>query len=278
MARRSIAILPGIQPHVAPIDPTLGGARFDQPGRTITILADIPGGPKAGTYTLLPGSYATLPGAYRVEASPSSGLDLAAGSIFGAADGRYLVAAVSGYDGTSIRSGIPQTWSVMSEQTWRRYTEVVSSGGNEFFAQLARTAGFAPPPLPEDAGRLALNVTNALALNASLRSDAAFGRGGQVDIAAPKIAVASSPTGIGADYLVMTPESIGNLKASSVLLGGIRSGELAGDRVTIKASDILVADQRHQRPGQSRADPDGQQCGHARARQRHQSRRRRAGW
>ena len=124
----------------------------------------------------------------------------------------------------SIRSGTPQTWSVMSEPVWRRYTEVVSTGGNAFFAQMAQSAGVTTPPLPEDAGRLALNVTNALALNATLRSDAApGGRGSQVDIAAPKMAVASSATGIDADYLVMTPESISTLQSSSVLLGGIRS-------------------------------------------------------
>lgn len=214
----------------------------DDPGRTITLLANVPGGPAAGTYTLLPGSYATLPGAFLVQAAGTSG-DPLAGTAIRAADGTYTVAATTGYTGFSTSGIRPSAWTVMSRPTWGQYSEVVSTSGNAYFAAQALAAGNAAPPLPADAGRLALDITSSLSLAATpLFERGEGGRGGQADIAAGKIAVVAEGTSMnGLDgYLVLTPETIAALGAESVVLGAVRSTEATGDRLNVSATDILV--------------------------------------
>lgn len=232
------AILPGRQPVVAPVDPALNDLQPDAPGRTLTLRVDIPGGPPAGTYTLLPGEYATLPGAYRVQQVADR--DLAAGAVITEADGGHLVGASLGWSSGGPSSARSGAWSVKPLAAWGRYSEIATSGANAFFAQRAGSPASRPPRLPNDAGTLQLQLSEELAVGAApFFGRGPGGRGGQVDIAAERIAVVSGSAALDG-FLVLNPGTIAALAAESVVLGAIRSSEADGDRLDVRASEVVV--------------------------------------
>lgn len=243
------AILPGQQPLVAPVDPN-GYSNLvpDVPGQTLTLLSDA-GGLKAGTYTLYAGSYATLPGAYRVQALPSTG-DLPGGANSTLADGSVVVAGRLGLNGTEYAASRTAGYRVFDDAAWRQYSQIVTTTGGKFFAGQAAAAGVAPAPLPADAGRLSIAVSaveQALRAQAQLNFGvAAGGRGGQVDIAAARIAVVSSALQAGleaelAGFVVLSPAEVRGFNAASVLLGATRVTDFGGDYLTPVADSIRIA-------------------------------------
>jgi filamentous hemagglutinin family protein len=244
------AILPGAQPFVAPVE--LNGYSNlvpDLPGQTITLLDDVPGLP-AGTYTLLPGAYATLPGAFRVQVQPTPTTEIKAGTVLPQLDGSYIVAGKSGTNGTEISSSLNLAYRISSKDSWSQYSDIRTSLGSVFFANLATKRGVAAPPLPTDAGRLSLTLSGIGRIfenDAVIRFDRAAGsRGGRVDISAEKIAVISdsllpSLEASLADYLILSPSEIDTFGSTSLLLGGTRTSDIAGDKFTVGARDIRIA-------------------------------------
>ena len=246
------AIIPGVQAFAAPVDPEMTkearSASAGVVGQTIKLLSDV-GALKAGTYTLLPGSYATLDGAYRVELNGQS--DVPSVTNYTQVDGTVVVAGQLGVNGTALASRTLGV-SVQSGDVWRKYTQITSTKGSDFFNGQAVKAGIAPAALPADAGRLTLvvrAVDSALKTGADLKfgvDSARKGRGGKVDIAVQKLAVVSADRTkeLAADtagYLVLRPQDIRNFNATSVLLGGTRVSTAAGDLITNFASDIKIA-------------------------------------
>jgi filamentous hemagglutinin family protein len=236
------AILPGVQPAVAPVDPE-GYSNLvpDLPGLTLTTLASVPGLP-AGTYTLLPGSYAVLPGAFRVQALPSS-TDTRPGIAVPSFDGTLTVAGRTGYLGTTIQSGRTLGYSIQSGPVWRQYSEIVSTSAGSFFSNLAAERGTAIPQRPADAGRLALIGTKLAFAATPLFGRGPGGRSGELDISSAQILVLGEGRDRARDegnFLVLTPEQIDRFGAGSILLGAVRASESGGDRLTTGATDIRV--------------------------------------
>lgn len=239
------ALLPAYRAKVAPVDLVeLGNPAdasdpaFNDIGRTLTTLRDLPGLP-AGTYVLLPGAYATLPGAFRVQQLPGTA-DTAAGTRQRLDDGTFVVAGRLGLSSGS-RDARTAAFTVQPAAVWRQYSEIQSSGGSAFFAARARRDGNAPAPLPIDAGRLTLVVSERFELGADLVfRRPRDGRGGQVDLAAPRLQVGDAGSPVLPDYTLVTPDDVHGLNAQSVLLGGVRLSEAAGERIDVVASDITV--------------------------------------
>jgi filamentous hemagglutinin family protein len=244
-------IVPGNQPFAAPVDPQ-GYSNLvpDAVGQSITLLSDVPslGLEKGKSYTLLPGNYATLPGAIRVQALPAATRDSAPNTQFQNQDGSIVVAGTYGVSGTSIDTSRTIGFNLMSRDVWQQYSEIKTTLGTPFFTAQAKERNTPPAALPADAGRLAFTVAERILTGAQLRFDLAEGgRGGLVDLSAPKIAVVSPElTALGTSltqsgYLVLTPQDVRQFNASSLLLGATRSNSILGDTLTIGASDIRIA-------------------------------------
>ena len=60
-----------------------------------------------------------------------------------------------------------------------------------------------------------------------------LGRGGEVDIAAPEIAVVGAGGTAPDGYLTLTPQAIASLDATSVLLGGTRTNTNGTDQIAV---------------------------------------------
>jgi filamentous hemagglutinin family protein len=244
------AILPGAQPFAAPVD-LFGYSNLisDLPGQTITLLDDVPG-LRAGTYTLLPGAYATLPGAFRIQVQPTPTTEIKAGMVLPQLDGSYIVAGKSGINGTQISSSLNIAYRISPKESWSLYSDIRTSLGSTFFANLAAKRGVSAPPLPSDAGRLSLTLSGigrTFETDALIRFDrAAGGRGGRVDISSEKIAVVSDSLlpklqSSLADYLILSPSEIDAFGSTSLLLGGRRTSDIEGDKFTVGARDIRIA-------------------------------------
>ncbi|MGH8446733.1 MAG: filamentous hemagglutinin family protein, partial [Solimonas sp.] len=99
------------------------------------------------------------------------------------------------------------------------------------------------PRLPADAGQVVLAATSSMTLDATMRFGAAEGgRGAQVDIVAPRIAVTGASTPGGVDgYLTLDADRLSGLGAESLLLGGTRTQGSSGVTIAAAASDVLIA-------------------------------------
>jgi filamentous hemagglutinin len=248
------AILPSLKGEYAPFDPNYnlvrtatnsnGVARTDiKAGESIYIsgvkgLAD-------GDYTLLPARYALMPGAYTVETSSKS-LDRQ-GSV-AQLDGSTLV---SGYrvNGNN-RSTENAVYRVASADVFRPEKGAVSrapaeyrlNNGSTFFSDLAADSGIAAPRLAKDAGQLAINAGEKLALDLTVKADKAQGaRGSIVDISSENIQVVSVVDAEVNDALQVTTSALNSLNAESLLLGGIRTSTTDGFSIETNANKVTFA-------------------------------------
>lgn len=195
----------------------------------------------AGTYPLLPGYYALLPGAHVVTrpAAAKALMDLVPGTATTLVNGQKVLAgrfaaAASGetearWSGFVVRPG----GEVLREAEYR-------IGGNGFYADAAAAAGNAVAQLPADAGRLSIAATEAIAFGGVLKSlPAAGGHIGEVDIAAPNIAIVvqAGQSGTPAGFVELEAGRLSELNAS-VLLGGTRSDVAAGTAVRVVAGEV----------------------------------------
>ncbi len=206
----------------------------------------------AGWYTLLPARYALLPGAYAVQMVKGSESTFSAVRTNILADGTTLMSGRLGDSFSGTANELGSSWRVMSGTVLRQYTEYNEASANSFFAsetfKLAQYRengqNIVTPRSPIDAGSVVFKATQALTLDGSLKSSAPGGRGGLVDIVAAKIAVLGAGQD-GADlkangYLVLDATSLSGFGASSLLIGGMRSGDPRGIRLEVSATDIVV--------------------------------------
>lgn len=238
------AVMPGYSGNVAPSGSGLGvGDRIWLGGGN---------GLAAGWYTLLPASYAALPGAYTISLA-AEGLTNPLPNAVKLVDGSVIMAGRRGNSLTGIGDQLSSSWRVMSGAQLRQYTEYNEAFASTFFASEAfkltqyRSTGqnVATPRLPVDGGSVVFKASEQLVLDGQLRSQAgAGGRGGLVDIASTKVAILGANQDAeplrAAGYLVLDSASLSGFGASSLLIGGTRTGDPLGLRLDVTATDIVV--------------------------------------
>src|SRR5450830_669606 len=192
----------------------------------------------AGYYTLLPARYALLPGAMLVSAV-SGHQDMSAGNSFVQNDGSSLVSGhlaaytSGGYVSTSRTAGFVVRAGSDAHKL-AEYNDTLSS---------QRYAGVTNVMQTIDAGRFSVASTSSMVLDGVLKAlHAQTGKGAEVDVAAPKLLVVNhgEQTGSvmvdGKNYLAVDENTLANMNASSLLLGGTRSN----GAVNVVSSEVRV--------------------------------------
>ena len=206
----------------------------------------------AGYYTLLPARYALLPGAVLVS-STSDHEDLVARNAIPQNDGSSLVSGNlatytnQGYVSTSRTSGFivrPGT----DAHKLAEYSDTLNSQRFAENKKVVRTI---------DAGRFSVAATSTLVLDGILKAlHSSAGSGAEADIAAPNLLVVDhgkqtgSVTVNGKTYLAVDENTLSNLNASSLLIGGTRSNGvvdvISGEvniaaNATLSGSEVILA-------------------------------------
>ena len=234
------AVLPTLGNSLTPYDPQLFAASGLSVGDSIYL--DSGSGLAPGWYNLLPAQYALLPGAYLI--TPQAGTkDFVAGQSSQDFTGATIVAGR--YATATSQTDRWQGFAVEAGSVARTRSEFKDYLANPFFANKAKQEGNASPQLPKDAGTLSIAVNNSLGLGATLLANPVLGGlGGQVDISADRLVivgnqdeVASSPVGT----VSLWDDDLNALKAPSLLLGGVRSKDKKGQRVTVATQSLTLA-------------------------------------
>ncbi len=227
------AVLPWLRGY-GPYDPLEFGGTDIKPGDSIHLAAG--SGLAEGDYLLLPARYALLPGAYLVTKQAGTqdfGSDLAVRQT----DSSILVGGYRTVAGTDIRESRWSGYTVAPGAIARTRSEYQDSFANDFIARHAIAAKQPVPLLPQDAGRVAISVTDELQLDGELRANADHGRGARVDLEAEKLTIVSQR---GADdgTVQVTVANLNSLGAESILLGGHRME--SGDAVELVTTATKV--------------------------------------
>ena len=119
--------------------------------------------------------------------------------------------------------------------------EPVHGADNPIFCSLNRNKRSAALDL-RDAGQLAVRAGTTLTLGGTLDTGfAANHRGAEVDIAANKLAVvAHAGTEYGNGSMTLAADTLNQLGAASMVLGGIRKRDENGTNLTVSASDVVL--------------------------------------
>lgn len=238
------AVMPGMKGEYAAFDYNYQTGSDLKAGDAV-FLSGVPG-LAPGLYTLLPGRYALLPGAFMVQ---TNGTTLAQGKQLQQLDGSTLT---SGYRTTVNNASRDAEWStfqVISGSVFRPAKGTVSqapaeyllTSANQYFNDKAVDAGLTVPRLASDAGQLVLDASQKLVLDGNLKTGKKAGaRGALVDIVADNIKVVSS-IGAADGTLQVSAESLANLQAESLLLGGTRTQTQDGFSITTGANTVTFA-------------------------------------
>lgn len=238
----SFAILPLRSSEFAPYDHSYYIGSGVTPGESV-YLAGVPGVLPAGVYAKLPARYAFLDGAYLV--TPVAGsIDTPLGSSGLRPDGTRIVGGYNvsqavdfnTFDSTALGDARRSAFTVKAFDQVRWEADYRPSRLSEYFA------GNLAFQLPADAGRLVIDATTALGFLGTLRAaPAPGGRGGEVDITASQIAIASAGT-TGIDgYVRIDPETMSSFSNASLLIGGTREVSADGVIVNVRAQNVVVA-------------------------------------
>ena len=232
------AVLPSLGNKVAPFDFQYASGTSLKPGDSVYLSGGA--GLAAGTYTLLPAQYALLPGAFAVQLAPG-GKPVLPNQAISQIDGSALSAGYRLVAGTGMHESGWSAYVVMPQAVVRNQAEYHIYSANNYFGRTSSDHPIAPR-LPQDAGQLILAATQTLDLapNAVAMAASGAGRGGLLDVVAPKIAVIDA-TGSFAGYLELNAGSLSNMGAASILLGGRRTTTADGVSIQAGASDVIVA-------------------------------------
>lgn len=256
------ALIPARGDAPAPFDPLIysdltsdaaqGGSNLLRVGQTITLGAG--SGIPAGTYTVMPPGYALLPGAYALQ--PVAGYaDLNPGFAVREPAGTVIVAGrLSVGEQTST-----QRWSgyrVLTGQQFRRFAEWQETTTTALLANAAATqaAGLATPRTPLDAGVLQVDAEQQLRFSTdSIRatpgqsgsgSTAVTGRGAELALAAPEVAVSDQPTPAQtapSDVLQLQASELTALNAQRLVLGATLQSNADGSvAIEQRATSVSV--------------------------------------
>ena len=247
--RQVYAILPVEQAGlVAAYDPIYsadyGAGTGDLYGASAGRTVHLDGGPgvPAGDYLLLPAHYALLPGALRLVENTDA-LTPYVGASTQLLDGSVQVGGTFGTAGTAFRESQRRSFTVQNAETFRKYSKLQVTSGTENFDKLAEKQGRAAPRSPLDAARFVINPGETFTVGGTFDVAAEGGRGAQFDIAASAIAIRSAAGTQTPGVLTLTTDTIANLSANSLLLGGVRQDKADGTtRIDVLASTIDIAD------------------------------------
>ena len=236
------ALVPSQSGPIAAFDIQFTTARSADGGKTVTpgdvnplvgtqIILDGGNGIPAGTYTLYPAHYATLPGAMRVVVEGDNlGHNVPSGATLN--DGTVLVTGHMAESTAPGKQSSGQTlFAVQTSAVWQQYSQYTLTGANSYFSQQAAKVGATPPPLPMDAGRLAVIAQRSILLNATALaqpgqdSNGNTGRGSQLDISAPELEVVSHTQYVNNDIMAgYVGVDVTQLNGfNSILIGGLRT-------------------------------------------------------
>lgn len=254
------ALLPSQINPIAAYDIHFATARSADAGKTVTAGDTIPlagtqitidggNGIPAGTYTLYPAHYATLPGAMRVVvySSDNTGKNIATGTKL--PDGTVLMTGHYTQSTAPGKQSSGQTvFAVQTSSVWQQYSEYSFNGANTYYAQLAAKNNVTAPRLPMDAGRLSVSALQSIVLNGMALTQPGrdgsgnTGRGSELDISAPKLAVLGHAEYVNNDipsgYVGLDVAQLNGFE--SILIGGSRSDSPAGTLITPTASNVVV--------------------------------------
>jgi len=234
------AVVPGYNSLMTAYDPS----EFDASGLQVGDRVYLAGGSDlaAGWYTLLPAHYALLPGAYLV--TPQGGTtDIAPGQAFGNPEGATVVAGRYGAAGTNIADNRWTGFDVEKGTVAKTRAEYNLFQANQFYADKGVRAGQTIPNQPRDAGDLALSAAASLSLAGDVQT-VAYGRGagGRMDIQSDRLAVIADPSQLQEGVVGILASDLNALNVSSILLGGERTRQTGGSRLTVGASSVTVAE------------------------------------
>lgn len=245
-ANTMFAVMPGLNSASAAYAPYDQQYYLDstlKPGDSVYLSGG--GGLAAGTYALLPVRYALLPGAFLIK--PATGVSsIIPGRNTAQLDGTPVVAGYRTAAGTGTVDNRWTAYAIQPGSAGRTLAEYRDASANTFFAASAQAAGIQTPPLPADAGRLVLDVTQSLAFaGARLQTGHAPGtRGAEVDISATRLAITSPDSvntgGLGG-YVQVSASDLSALNAESLLLGGTRTPTAEGMEVRVNSQDVVIA-------------------------------------
>jgi len=233
----SFAVLPAFESGFTPYDQT----EFPQSGLQIgdnVYLSGIDGLP-AGEYVMLPPHYALLDGAYLV--TPFEGAqNIRPGDLQQRIDGASVIAGKYSVAGTEIRDSLWSGFVVEPGEIVHTRSKYILSSANQFFTDLAIANETVAPILPQDAGRLTIQVSDSLKLGATLKADVDVGGfGSQVDIVADNIVIGKNdPQSEGKVFL--RDDRLNALGANSLLIGATREQTENGIRLSNAAQTIEV--------------------------------------
>jgi len=240
----SFAILPGYAFDYAPYAAFNGGSA--NPGYTdsrLTVGDKIYLGPgssvPAGTYTLLPARYALIPGASLVTPKTSTALQ-----GLKQTDGSFLV---SGYRANSLdpaqaATALASAFEVAPASVFRQRAEYEVFSANTFFPAAAERLGLAPQRAPKDSGRVVASGLNALRMDGSiLGKSLADGFGAQVDLSTrANILIGKTGATAAPGTTFLDASKLSSYGADSLLIGGTRSSEASGTRISVSTKSLTV--------------------------------------
>ncbi|QQO32131.1 filamentous hemagglutinin family protein [Bradyrhizobium diazoefficiens] len=254
------ALLPSQIDPIAAYDIHFATARSADAGKTVTAGDTIPlagtqitidggNGIPAGTYMLYPAHYATLPGAMRVVvySSDNTGKNIATGTKL--PDGTVLMTGHYTQSTAPGKQSCGQTvFAVQTSSVWQQYSEYSFNGANTYYAQLAAKNNVTAPRLPMDAGRLSVSALQSIVLNGMALTQPGrdgsgnTGRGSELDISAPKLAVLGHAEYVNNDipsgYVGLDVAQLNGFE--SILIGGSRSDITSGTLIAPTASNVVV--------------------------------------
>ncbi|MBX9800086.1 MAG: filamentous hemagglutinin family protein [Burkholderiaceae bacterium] len=258
------AIVPGAQGYAptnaqGAVDPVIG--------RQVTIGAGVPGLP-AGTYTLMPSTYALLPGAFRVEINGAAGMG-GFNATQAMRNGSWAVSGALSIAGTDIRDNLASQLIITPGSVLRSYSQYNETSYTAFALADAARRGIPRPILPLDAKTLQLDFRAGAGADAfSFKGDGRFnaaegGYGGTVSVIMGsgsdelkkiEIVAAGAQATAGFDGITLRDDSLNNIGASRMVIGGITSVEYgqSGNYVDFRN----MAREVHLRSGAQLAAPE----------------------
>ncbi|HUO99045.1 MAG TPA: filamentous hemagglutinin family protein [Rhizomicrobium sp.] len=196
----------------------------------------------AGWYTLLPAKYAMLPGGMRVVVDTGVGAAVP-GASQTLDDGTLVVSGYFGDAGTGKYDSTILSFDVQSQSVFRNFSDIALTYASTAFSDLAEHNGVAVPRLPVDAGRLILNPVQSLSIDAAIETAPADGgRGAEVDISGNSFDITAQDGVAGASgTIVLSAQTLNNLNAASLLIGGVRTDNQDGTTtLNVTAGSIVV--------------------------------------